>query len=139
MPKPAQNPSVNSSPAVSGVHKRTIFQKETAILGNVAQIFEQDYSDDEDIDMEYEEMKRKFHKSVFTVYPDSKLFTIWNILTYFFVLLELATIPFYIGFEVRLNTTMTILQIAGELFFLADIVLKMNTGFYDQGSLIMNR
>ena len=52
------------------IRKRRILSKTTNRLNNALHIFEEMNYDEDDMELEYEEMKRKFRRSRFTLYPD---------------------------------------------------------------------
>jgi hypothetical protein len=78
-------------------------------------------------------------RSFGVIYPDSPIKVVWDLLGLIFILYQGIFIPFRICFNVTATDGFAALEIAVDMFFLADILVTANCGYYSNGVLIMKR
>ena len=71
--------------------------------------------------------------------PDSKTRIIWDIFTVIFILYQMFIVPFHISFSVETSPAWRNIDIAVDCFFIVDIFLSFQTGYYAQGLLVKKR
>jgi hyperpolarization activated cyclic nucleotide-gated potassium channel 2 len=80
-----------------------------------------------------------FKVSDLVISPHSKGKIIWDCVSMFIILYEMLTIPFFLSFTVNAGSSLAILEFLVSLFFMADLAMSFNTGYYEKGILILNR
>ena len=78
-------------------------------------------------------------KSCLIIFPDSNLRTSWDLLSFFFTIYQSIIIPFRISFEVDARGAFYYYETFIDMFFLTEILVTFNTGYYKQGNLVMER
>lgn len=78
-------------------------------------------------------------KSCLVIFPDSNFRTCWDLLSFIFTIYQSITIPFRISFEQEPTGGFYYYETFIDSFFLAEIFVTLNTGFYRQGELKMER
>jgi hypothetical protein len=78
-------------------------------------------------------------RSRFIIHPDSAFKIIWDILSLFFVVYQCLMIPFRISFDYEPSDGLNYFEVIQDMFFLVDIILTFNTGFYNNGLIILTR
>lgn len=71
--------------------------------------------------------------------PDGFIRLIWDIITMIFILYEMIMIPFGISFDVSDSDVLNVFDYFINIFFIADVILNFNTGFYFRGHLVLDR
>lgn len=71
--------------------------------------------------------------------PESKFKITWDLFVLVFILWEMITIPLAISFPASQATTVWNIQIISNVFFILDILLSFQTGYFSKGSLVMAR
>ena len=82
-----------------------------------------------------------FFKKVIVFNPNNLTLIIWNIFVFFITLFEVYTFPLKITFEWTFldNATLKLLFIIPFFTFLADIVIELNTAFFENGTVNSKR
>ena len=71
--------------------------------------------------------------------PDGAFLLIWDIITIIFIFYEMVMIPFNLCFRVDENDVITTLSYIIDSFFIADMLISFNTGYYSKGNLVKAR
>lgn len=94
----------------------------------------------------YLEKLEKTHKrskkkcsSKLVFHPENFLRMSWDVIMLLLIIYQALTIPYYICFNDDYADGMQSFEVIVTAFFLCDIVLSFNTGFYDKGSLVIKR
>jgi hyperpolarization activated cyclic nucleotide-gated potassium channel 2 len=72
--------------------------------------------------------------------PDGKFRLVWDLACAILIIYQILMIPFRISFDVSDDLNLLdYIDFCLDLYFMSDIVLNFNTGFYTKGSLILSR
>lgn len=75
--------------------------------------------------------------------PTTKFRVLWDLLHLMIIVFNMIYVPIEVGFdlseEIRENETMSIVQKFSLCFFFVDLIVNMNTAYYDKGNLIFSR
>ncbi len=72
-------------------------------------------------------------------HPDSSFKIFWNIIGMIFIIYQSVMIPFIITFDYTPSQSMGYLQNLQDFYFILDILVSFNTGFYYKGLLTLTR
>lgn len=64
---------------------------------------------------------------------------IWDIIGLIFIIYQSLVTPFRIGFNDNAVGFLAVFENLIDLYFIIDLILAFNTGFYEQGVLVMER
>jgi len=78
-------------------------------------------------------------RSRFIIHPDSTIKIFWDILSLFFIIYQCLMIPFRISFDFDPSDGLNYFEEFQDIFFLLDIMITFNTGFYNNGLIILTR
>jgi hyperpolarization activated cyclic nucleotide-gated potassium channel 2 len=78
-------------------------------------------------------------KSKWVFYPEHILKIIWDLFGFIFIIYEAIFIPYRISFDVIAVGEIAVFEMAQDFFFIIDIFITANTGYYDKGNLILVR
>lgn len=104
-----------------------------------------DIEDNKHKDLEEEEdmlslnEKLSYERSLFTVFPDSRFKSSWDVVAFIFILYQSLVLPFRMSFDFNFPSWGTYFDLFQDIFFIIDIMLACNTGYYGKGMLIMMR
>lgn len=71
--------------------------------------------------------------------PDGTFRLIWDLTTMLCIFYEMILIPFHFSFDVGSNVTITVISYVTDSFFIADMLLSFNTGYYSKGHVVKDR
>ena len=71
--------------------------------------------------------------------PDGHFRLVWDFTTLIFISYEMIVIPFTLSFDVNMGFTIMIISYIIDCFFILDLFLSFNTGYYSKGNVVMNR
>ncbi|EDK31574.2 cyclic nucleotide-binding domain protein (macronuclear) [Tetrahymena thermophila SB210] len=82
----------------------------------------------------------KIFSKIQTFSPSSFVVVIWHLLVLVILLIQLFFIPMKAGFQLKLKSGfwMYFLRILPAVVFSIEILLKFNTGYYQEGQIVMN-
>jgi len=107
---------------------------ETALSGNATKKI------DDQVWYNYGEKQPQVKKSdCLLIYPDSNGRFAWDMVGVALIIFQAVYVPYALCFNVQISAEMFIVESVMDAFFMFDIVLNFNTGFYDRGNLIMGR
>ena len=86
-----------------------------------------------------ETMKELFPTLKSPFEPDGTFRLIWDIVTMIFILYEMILIPFNLSFYVNSVDALTTISYVIDSFFIVDMLLSFNTGYYSKGNLVKDR
>jgi hypothetical protein len=78
-------------------------------------------------------------RSKFTIFPESAFKTYWDMIGFAFIVIQSIMIPFNLCFSVNPTGFMGFLEYLIDCFFIVDMIINFNCGFYKKGVLIMTR
>jgi hypothetical protein len=78
-------------------------------------------------------------KSPFVFNPDSQSKIIWDLIGMVFIIYQGIIVPFRICFDAQAIGTQALIELIQDFYFLIDILISFNTGFYENGNLYMLR
>jgi hypothetical protein len=78
-------------------------------------------------------------KSLFVISPDSQWKVIWDLFGMLFIIYQGVVVPFRICFDSKASGGFAIFELLQDFFFLFDIILTANSGYYEKGDLILIR
>ncbi|KAL4438752.1 hypothetical protein ABPG74_013425 [Tetrahymena malaccensis] len=83
----------------------------------------------------------KIFSKIQTFSPSSFVVVVWHLLVLVILLIQLFFIPMKAGFQLKLKSGfwMYFLRILPAVVFSIEILLKFNTGYYQEGQIVMNR
>ncbi|KAL4466351.1 hypothetical protein ABPG72_001029 [Tetrahymena utriculariae] len=83
----------------------------------------------------------KIFSKIQTFSPTSFVVVVWHLLVLVILLIQLFFIPMKAGFQLKLKSGfwMYFLRILPAVVFSIEILLKFNTGYYQEGQIVMNR
>lgn len=79
------------------------------------------------------------HVSKWLVHPESTAKLTWDIICMLFIIFLAITVPYKICFNIIYTGGWAYLDITMTFFFMFDILIEFNTGFYSKGALILDR
>ena len=82
---------------------------------------------------------RSLNRSPFTIFPDSHFSTVWDVITFMIILHSITVQPLSVCFDEFDPEYLVYFDSFSELWFIFDMFLSFNTGFYAKGILVMNR
>jgi hypothetical protein len=77
-------------------------------------------------------------ESKYLIHPDNSIKLIYDLFGFLLIVYQSFTVPFNISFNYA-NPTLKNFDYFSDVYFLIDVLLNFNTGYYDQGMLVMNR
>ena len=83
--------------------------------------------------------KLSYERSPFVIFPDSRFKSIWDIIAFIFILYQSIVMPLKMSFDFNFPDWTIYFDLVQDIFFLIDIILNFNTGFYGKSMLIMTR
>ncbi|CAG9314472.1 unnamed protein product [Blepharisma stoltei] len=86
-----------------------------------------------------ENLDEEGSKSHCIFHPESNWKFFWNLLSLFFIFYQAIEIPFLLVFTIDDLTIWNAIDNAIKVFFLTDIAINFNTGFYKGGAVITKR
>ncbi len=78
-------------------------------------------------------------KSKFTIFPESSIKTAWDCIGFVFIVSQSILIPFNLCFGVSSEGGAVVFDTIIDVFFICDILINFNTGFYRKGVVVMKR
>lgn len=78
-------------------------------------------------------------KSKWVFSPDSYWKMSWDIVGMVFILYQCVFVPYRLCFEDPAINGMAVFELIQDFFFISDILLSANTGYYEKGSLVLIR
>jgi hyperpolarization activated cyclic nucleotide-gated potassium channel 2 len=92
----------------------------------------------EKLEKTYKKPKKKCTlKLVF--HPENFLRMAWDVVMLILIIYQALTVPYYICFNDDYTGELQSFEVVVTVFFLTDIIISFNTGFYDKGSLVIKR
>ena len=85
------------------------------------------------------ENRKNLKKSFLVIFPDSNLRTCWDLMSFVFTIYQSILIPYRISFEQEATGGFYYYELFIDCFFMAEIFVTFNTGYYSHGNLIMER
>jgi hypothetical protein len=76
------------------------------------------------------EQRKTIVKSCGVFFPDTTKKSAWDIMGFFFIIFQSVVIPYRMCFEVEPEGFFSFLEIVIDSFFMSDILMSFNTGFY---------
>lgn len=83
--------------------------------------------------------KLSSERSLLILYPDSGFRATWDIFAFMFILYQSLVLPLRMSFEIDWPAWFIWFDLGQDVFFIIDVLLSFNTGFYGKGALIMRR
>lgn len=83
--------------------------------------------------------KSKLRESIGVFNPYSSVKVIWDLVGMLFIFIQMITIPLIITFSIELDLFYDVCNQIMNYFFLVDIVISFNTGYYCKYALHYNR
>ena len=80
----------------------------------------------------------KLINSSYIIHPDNISKLIFDIIGFILIIIQYITVPFSVAFDFE-DKILTYYNYFSDIFFLFDLFLNFNCGFYNQGNLVMNR
>ena len=77
--------------------------------------------------------------SRFLLHPESSFRLLWDLVITLLVFYQALAIPFFLAFRVTLSSFLKVVEVTTVGMFLLDMGVCMNTGFYANGQLVLNR
>ena len=112
--------------------------KRKTTTGHAEGVIEED--DAEALDQQVMNQNRKNIKtSPCTIFPDSSFKTFWDLISFAFTIYQSIIIPFRISFNVAAEGFFKYSEYSMDFFFISEIFIQFNTGYYSKGNLIMQR
>jgi len=97
-------------------------------------------------EFQYRLLQRRLNRSPFTLYPDSIFRQCWDWFHASLILIECITLPFLLINEnlrmelgMRIDYKAVIVGCLMEISMVVDILLNLNTGYFDKGIIVMSR
>lgn len=84
-------------------------------------------------------MNYNVEKSAFVILPDSLWKVAWDLVGMIFIIYQGIIVPFRICFDSQASGGFAVFELLQDFFFLIDIVLTANSGYYEKGDLILIR
>jgi hypothetical protein len=78
-------------------------------------------------------------KSPFILFPDNRIKVVWDLIGMVFIIYQGILVPFRICFEAQAFGALGVFELIQDFYFLLDIILTANTGYYHKGNLILLR
>ncbi len=78
-------------------------------------------------------------KSPLILLPDNKNKVVWDLIGMVFIIYQGILVPFRICFEIQAYGGMAVFELMQDFYFMLDILITANTGYYDKGNLILMR
>ena len=85
------------------------------------------------------ENRKNMKKSAFVFFPDSNLKTVWDLTSFVFTMWQSMLVPYRISFDIEATGVFGYFEYIIDSFFMIDILVNFNTGYYKKGNLIMQR
>jgi hypothetical protein len=76
--------------------------------------------------------------SFYVIHPDNVSKLIFDIIGFILIIIQYMTVPFSVAFEFE-DIILNYYNYFSDVFFLIDLLLNFNCGFYNHGTLVMNR
>jgi hypothetical protein len=73
------------------------------------------------------------------IHPESFLKVIWDILSMIFIVYQSIMVPFKISFNFVSPYSLGMFELIQDFYFIADILVSLNSGFYSKGFIILTR
>ncbi len=73
------------------------------------------------------------------ILPDSPWKVIWDLFGMIFIIYQGVVVPFRICFDSQASGGFAIFELMQDFFFVFDIILTANSGYYEKGDLILTR
>eukprot|EP00347_Sterkiella_histriomuscorum_P000865 403374225 len=96
-------------------------------------------SEEEEDDMLSINEKMNIDKSRHVFYPESFFKSMWDIISFGLVLYQSLILPFKISFTMTVPLWVIYFDVFQDCFFMLDVLVNLNTGFYFKGILTMQR
>jgi hypothetical protein len=77
-------------------------------------------------------------KGKYTVFPESTFKTSWDLMLFFFIIVQSIAIPFGICFDMQPKGFYWFCDTFMDVFFMLDIAINFICGYYRKGVLIMD-
>ena len=141
-----QAPKITSKKELDGygtdeskTHKQKEFKKVLKRKDGNIQIEDED-EEAEAIDQQViSENRKNMKKSCLVIFPDSNFRTCWDLISFLFIIYQSILIPFRISFEQDAKGGFFYFETMIDIFFITEILITFNTGYYSNGNLIMQR
>lgn len=78
-------------------------------------------------------------KSKWVFSPDDGWKIVWDLIGMLFIIYQGVVVPFRICFDAQATGGMAVFELMQDFYFLVDIILTANTGYYDKGNLVLVR
>ena len=102
--------------------------------------FEDDEEEAEAIDQQViSENRKNMKKSCCVIFPDSNFRTCWDLISFLFIIYQSILIPFRISFDQDAAGMFFYFETIIDVFFISEIFITFNTGYYKNGNIIMQR
>jgi len=97
-------------------------------------------TDSDQIELQFQKIAANLTKDQFLIFPDSLFISLWTYLSYLVVYYETIVIPYRLSFhETEKSPQRVEVELGLEVFWAADMLLNLTTGFHSKGLLVMNR
>ncbi len=73
------------------------------------------------------------------IHPDDNYKVSWNFIGIFFIIYQGIVLPYRICFNSPASGFAGYFEMIQDFYFMIDIILSLNTGFYNKGNIIMLR
>ena len=78
-------------------------------------------------------------RSKYVLFPDSNFRTFWDLISFLLILYQSLIVPFKLTFEPDLPIEFVQFDLFQDSFFIIDVFLNFNTGYYSKGTLVLQR
>ena len=78
-------------------------------------------------------------KSALVFFPDSNFKTVWDLISFVFTMWQSMAVPYRISFDIEATGVFGVFEYMIDSFFMVDILVNLNTGYYKKGNLVMQR
>ena len=83
--------------------------------------------------------KLSYERSPLVIFPDSRFKTTWDIVAFVCILYQSIVLPLKMSFNFSFPDWSIYFDLIQDIFFIIDVLLNFNTGFYGKSMLIMTR
>jgi len=101
--------------------------------------FEDMQDEDEEEDFERENKVKNLHRSKYIIHPDNIGKTVWDLFGFILILYTSIAVPYSLSFEVTPAGGWLVWQYVIDIFFILDVFVSFNCGYFSKGILHMKR
>jgi Ion transport protein len=101
--------------------------------------YEELQEEEEEEDFERENKVKNMHRSKYIIHPDNVKKTVWDLFGFFLILYTSIAVPYSLSFEVESEGGWLYWQYVIDVFFIIDVVVSFNCGYFSKGILHMKR